>query len=102
VGNPDPSLRSMREGAETRHGKVIILCKVCDKEKSDTEFYKKDKSTGRLDSTCKSCRIIKEREKKLGITDKQYWELYHIQSGRCGICQRRMYSKRYKRFSVDH
>ena len=28
--------------------------------------------------------------------------MYKKQSGKCGICKRRMYSKRYKAFCVDH
>lgn len=28
--------------------------------------------------------------------------MYKEQGGRCGICQRRLYSKRYKAFCVDH
>lgn len=101
-GNPEPSHRSTREGVETRHGEPTKLCKGCGQVKPDSEFYKKDRSTGRRDGICKSCRIIKNREKTLGITEDQYWELYHKQGGRCGICRRRLYSKRYKRFAVDH
>ena len=102
VGNPEPRQRKMREGAETRHGTTLISCKVCNKPKTEDEFYKKDRATGRLDSTCKACRISMHREKILGVTDKMYWEMYHKQEGRCGICHRRMYSKRYKNFCVDH
>lgn len=67
-----------------------------------SEFYKKDKKTGRMDSTCKACRIIQQREKMLGVTDAEYWAMYKKQGGRCGICGRRIYSKRYKAFCVDH
>ena len=55
-----------------------------------------------MDSTCKACRIVQNRERTLGITEEKYWDLYHKQEGRCGICNRRLYSKRYKSFCVDH
>jgi hypothetical protein len=102
VGNTEPSPRSTREGVETRHGEPTKLCLCCNITKPTTEFYKKDAVGQRLDTTCKSCRIIKLREKTLGVTEQQYWDMYHKQGGRCGICQARLYSKRYKRFAVDH
>lgn len=101
AGNTEPSHRSTREGVETRHGEPTKPCSCCKSTLPVSEFYKKDFS-GRLDSTCKSCRIIKIREKTLGVTEDQYWEMYHRQGGKCGICQRRLYSKRYKRLAVDH
>lgn len=51
---------------------------------------------------CKSCKVVYIREKTLGITDQEYWDFYNRQNGRCGICRRRMYSKRHKRLAVDH
>lgn len=101
-GNTEPRLRNTREGVETRHGEPTKSCSICSLEKPHHEFYRKDLNTGRLDSTCKSCRIVKQRERVLGITDSQYWDLYKKQDGKCGICSRRMYSKRYKRLAVDH
>jgi len=100
-GNPEPRLCSTHEGVETRHGEPLKACPNCNTEKPESDFYKKDRS-GRLDSTCKSCRIVAQREKTLGVTDEDYWKLYHGQGGRCGICRSRLYSKRYKRFAVDH
>lgn len=78
-----------------------MICKKCNKVKEETEFYKKDR-TGRLDSSCKACRIIHTRERTLGVTDEDYWRMYKLQAGCCGICTRRLYSKRYKAFCVDH
>lgn len=101
-GNTEPRHRSTREGVETRHGELIKSCSVCNIEKPEAEFYKKDRATGRMDSTCKSCRIIQSRERSLGVTEGQYWEMYHNQGGKCGICKHRLYSKRYKSFAVDH
>lgn len=101
AGNTEPSLRSTREGVETRHGGLTKVCSCCNTAKPLTEFYKKDAS-GRLDAKCKSCRIIKDREKRLGVSEEEYRRMYHEQGGRCGICRSRLYSKRYKRFAVDH
>lgn len=77
-------------------------CSKCGKTKDESNFYVKDRKTGRKDSTCKSCRIIEQRERTLGVTNDNYWEMYKAQNGMCGICQRRLYSKRYKAFCVDH
>lgn len=101
-GNPEPSQRKKREGVETRHGEPLKSCDRCGQAKPRSEFYKKDWKTGRLDASCKACRVIHQRERVLGITDPEYWELYKAQDGKCGICRRRLYSKRYKRFAVDH
>jgi len=100
-GNPEPSQRNEREGVETRHGATLIDCSGCGAHLRPEDFYKKDRS-GRRDSTCKRCRIIRQRERTLGVTDGEYWALYRKQSGKCGICRRRLYSKRYKAFCVDH
>lgn len=103
MGDPEPSLRNTRTGATTRHGTThnMHTCTSCNATKPDSEFYKKDRS-GRRDTTCKACRIEKLREKKLGITGDEYKSLYKKQRGRCGICERRLYSKRYNAFCVDH
>lgn len=102
-GNPEPRLRNTREGVETRREALPTnSCSVCCTEKPETEFYVKDRSSGRRDSTCKSCRIIQQRERVLGVTQQQYLKMYTEQEGRCGICRKRLYSKRYKSFAVDH
>lgn len=100
-GDPEPSQRNEREGVETGHGATLVTCNVCGTSKNPSEFYKKNRE-GRKDKTCKRCRIIAQRERNLGITDDQYWDLYRKQGGRCGICERRLYSKRFKAFCVDH
>lgn len=100
-GNPEPRQRNKREGVETGHGATLVACKSCSQPKPPTEFYKKDRN-GRRDTTCKRCRLVGQREKSLGITNEEYWDLYKKQAGRCGICRRRLYSKRYKSFCVDH
>ena len=103
AGNPEPRQRNTREGAETRRDALPHLnCSTCGTDKPPTEFYVKDRGTGRRDKTCKACRVIKLREKTLGVTQADYVRMYKEQDGRCGICQRRLYSKRYKAFCVDH
>ncbi len=77
-------------------------CKMCNTHKQDNEFYLKDRATGRKDTTCKACRIVHQRERTLGVTQSEYLIMYRDQSGRCGICMKRLYSKRYKAFAVDH
>lgn len=97
--NPEPSRGVTPEGVETR-GEELICC-VCLTSKPKTDFYKKNRN-GRLDSSCKACRIIKSRERTLGVTEQQYRELERKQNGRCGICRNRLRSRRYKAFAVDH
>jgi hypothetical protein len=80
----------------------VIQCDTCNTHKAEDEFYVKDRGTGRRDATCKSCRIIRQREKTLGVTQDEYLAMYTSQKGKCGICERRLYSKRYKAFCVDH
>jgi hypothetical protein len=100
--NPEPRLCNTHEGVETRREALpTYSCSKCHKTKPESEFYKKDRS-GRLDRTCKVCRIIRQREKNLGVTQEDYLAMYKKQEGRCGICRSRLYSKRYKAFAVDH
>lgn len=92
----------MHEGVETRREALPkYCCSSCKVDKEATEFYLKDRN-GRRDTTCKACRIIAQREKTLGVTQEQYLSMYKKQQGRCGICENRLYSKRYKAFAVDH
>jgi hypothetical protein len=70
--------------------------------KPASEFYLKDRKTGRADTTCKACRIIQQRERVLGVSQDDYLRMFTKQQGRCGICRRRLYSTRYKAFAVDH
>ena len=81
----------------------MIKCTVCNKQKDPIkDFYVKDRKTGRKDTTCKACRIIKQREKVLGVTNDEYLRMYTHQKGKCGICRRRIYSRRFKNLAVDH
>lgn len=101
--NPEPRQRNTREGVETRRDALPHnTCSKCHTSKPHDEFYVKDRAAGRMDTTCKSCRIINQREKTLGVSQEDYLRMYKEQGGQCGICQRRLYSKRYKAFCVDH
>lgn len=99
--NAEPRQRSMREGVETRHGSTYKICSVCNEPKGLDDFYGR-KDSGKSRPQCKRCVINAIRERTLGITSDEYWDLYHKQDGQCGICLRRLYSKRYKAFCVDH
>ena len=101
-GNSEPRRCETHEGVETRREALPkYRCTKCDIEKVQDEFYLKDRN-GRRDTTCKACRIIAKRERTLGVTQEQYLEMFAKQRGRCGICEKRLYSKRYKAFAVDH
>lgn len=102
-GNPEPRLCNTHEGVETRREALPnYCCSVCSATKPESEFYVKDRETGRKDATCKACRIIQARERTLGVTQEDYLRMYTEQQGRCGICRKRLYSKRFKAFAVDH
>lgn len=75
---------------------------MCSSDKPEDQFYVKDRKTDRLDTTCKACRIITQRERTLGVTQEQYLEMHRKQQGRCGICLKRLRSRHYKAFAVDH
>lgn len=96
-------MRRTRKGAETRHGKThMYRCNQCLTWKINTEFYVKDRATNRLDTTCKPCRIILHRIKNLGVTNEEYHDMLISQKSKCGVCKKRLYSRRYKAFAVDH
>lgn len=101
----EPSLRNTRDGVETRRDTLPTncYCSVCNATKPTSEFYLKNRGTYvGVDACCKACRIIKTRERTLGVTQSDYLMMFTEQQGQCGICLKRLYSKRYKAFSVDH
>lgn len=100
AGNTEPRRGRAPEGVETRCGG--FTCSVCKTEKITNEFYVKDRGTGRRDTTCKACRIIQHRERTLGVSQEDYMQMHAAQDGRCGICKKRLRSRRCKAFAVDH
>ena len=78
------------------------VCRTCNKEKSDTDFYCKGiRLDGRpkLSFRCKSCesdykksihnplqKWIKDLKNKFGISPFQYYHMLDSQGGQCAIC----------------
>ena len=98
--NTEPSQCSRHEGVETRRDALIqITCRKCHKPKPETEYYSRNGTKRR---TCKECRRDLERERIYGVSRGEFWDIYHKQNGRCGICDKRMHSERWKGFAIDH
>lgn len=91
-------------------------CMTCGVEKQITEFYMRDKKTGRRHSACKECdkARVKARhqanpertrnndlKRNYGITLQEHQEMYENQNGRCAICQKEGDGK-WKKLCVDH
>jgi hypothetical protein len=89
---------------------------TCGVEKQITEFYMRDKKTGRRHSACKECdkARVKARhqanpertrnndlKRNYGITLQEHREMYENQSGRCAICKKEGDGK-WKKLCVDH
>jgi Recombination endonuclease VII len=89
---------------------------TCGVEKRITEFYMRDKKTGRRHSVCKECdkARVKARhqanpertrnndlKRNYGITLQEHQEMYESQSGRCAICKKEGDGK-WKKLCVDH
>jgi hypothetical protein len=91
-------------------------CMTCGVEKQITEFYMRDKKTGRRHSACKECdkARVKARhqanpertrnndlKRNYGITLQEHQEMYNNQNGRCAICKKEGDGK-WKKLCVDH
>jgi len=91
-------------------------CMTCDVEKHITEFYMRDKKTGRRHSACKECdkARVKARhqanpdrtrnndlKRNYGITLKEHQEMYEAQNGLCATCKKPGDGK-WKKLCVDH
>jgi hypothetical protein len=89
---------------------------TCGIEKQITDFYMRDKKTGRRHSACKECdkARVKARhqanpertrnndlKRNYGITLQEHQEMYDNQSGRCAICKKEGDGK-WKKLCVDH
>ena len=91
-------------------------CMTCGVEKNITEFYMRDKKTGRRHSACKECdkARVKERhqtnpqrtknndlKRMYGITLDEHTKMYEEQNGRCAICGNEGNGK-WEKLCVDH
>ena len=91
-------------------------CMTCGVEKQITEFYMRDKKTGRRHSACKECdkARVKARhqanpertrnndlKRNYGITLQEHQEMYKNQNGVCAICKGEGDGK-WKKLCVDH
>jgi len=89
---------------------------TCGVEKNITEFYMRDKKTGRRHSACKECdkARVKARhqanpqrtknndlKRMYGITLQEHQEMYKNQNGVCAICKGEGDGK-WKKLCVDH
>jgi hypothetical protein len=89
---------------------------TCDVEKYITEFYVRDKKTGRRHSACKECdkARVKARhqanpertrnndlKRNYGITLDEHTQMYEAQNGVCAICKGEGDGK-WKKLCVDH
>jgi len=91
-------------------------CMTCDVEKHITEFYMRDKKTGRRHSACKECgkARVKARhqanpertrnndlKRNYGITLDEHTQMFKHQQGVCAICKGEGDGK-WKKLCVDH
>jgi hypothetical protein len=89
---------------------------TCDVEKHITEFYMRDKKTGRRHSACKECdkARVKARhqanpertrnndlKRNYGITLDEHTQMYEDQNGVCAVCEKPGDGK-WKKLCVDH
>jgi hypothetical protein len=89
---------------------------TCDVKKHITDFYMRDKKTGRRHSACKECdkARVKARhqanpqrtknndlKRNYGITLEEHTKMYEEQNGRCAICDNEGNGK-WKKLCVDH
>lgn len=97
------------------------VCRVCKKEKEDSEYHKKTNGKYGVDSICKKCSVKKtyayrqdqmSKESKytiarksrlkikFGLTLEDYDSMFQKQNGVCAICGKR--EKQNKLLAVDH
>jgi ribosomal protein S14 len=88
---------------------------TCGEQKYATEFYVRDKKTGRRHSVCKICdrKRVKEQynaetyrnqhlKRNYGITLNEYNQMLLEQEHRCKICGTTEPGGKYGKFMVDH
>ncbi len=91
-------------------------CMTCDVEKHITEFYIRNKKTGKRHSACKDCdkERVKARhqqnpertrnndlKRNYGITLQEHQQMFEDQQGVCAICKGEGDGK-WKKLCVDH
>ena len=91
-------------------------CMTCGVEKNITEFYVRNKKTGRRHSACKECdkARVKARhqanpertrnndlKRNYGITLQEHQQMFEEQNGACAICKGEGDGK-WKKLCVDH
>ena len=91
-------------------------CMTCGERKEITEFYMRNKKTGRRHSACKECdkTRVKARHKNnpertrnndlkrnYGITLQEHTNMFEQQNGLCAICKGEG-DGRWKKLCVDH
>jgi hypothetical protein len=91
-------------------------CMTCDVEKNITEFYIRDKKTGRRHSACKECdkARVKARhqanpertrnndlKRNYGISLQEHQQMFDEQKGVCATCKSPGDGK-WKKLCVDH
>lgn len=90
------------------------VCKDCNENKSTSEFYFKNKATGRLYTDCKICRkqnakqwrnVEKSKDNRIKhlyeISLQEYNEMFTRQNGCCFICEKHQIN--FKRsLAIDH
>ena len=89
---------------------------TCKKEKPTTDFYFRNKKTGRRHSSCKECDKVRVRrrhkenpehtrnndlKRRYGITLEEHTQMYEAQNGVCAICKGEGDGK-WKKLCVDH
>lgn len=97
-------------------------CIVCKKIKPFGEYHRQNERKDGRNSTCKKCRLDKQREKRrtfegklvtqryafkrnFGITLDDYWDLMKAQDGVCAVCgqpETKISRGALCRLSVDH
>lgn len=77
------------------------ICTLCGTEKPLDGFYFR-KDSNKHTNECKSCRIERQRVKKLGVSNQDYEKIFIEQEGQCKICNCKLNSSRYTKFAVDH